>query len=183
MNAQGHVLRSPYRDWRVFIPFVCRRCGKCCREVGVHPGHIEIFAVAEHLGVSVDEVIEHYLGGKIISHEEGEVTYNASIHHPCPFLRGNECLIYPVRPAPCKAFPVETDCRDFGIGCPAMEEVRRAWRALGGGSVDSFNGEVCYMQPERWRKFLTRYRGSRPSKDALELFLKFNQPCQTEKGV
>lgn len=175
MEPQGHILKLFTTGCRVFIPFVCKRCGECCRKIGVDPHAIDIFTVAEYLDISVEEVIETYLGGEIIS-RDGKKFIKASIRHPCPFLKGNECLIYPVRPNQCKAFPIGTDGRDHGIGCPAMKEVRRAWRALGEGSVESFDDEVCRIPPEEWDEILAMYRKSRPSKEALELFIKFNQP-------
>ncbi len=175
MNAQGHVLRLSFTDLRVFIPLVCKRCGECCRKVGVHPGAIDIFAAAEYLGISAKELVETYIG-KVISCDKKRIKYEASIRHPCPFLKENKCLIYPVRPGVCKAFPVETDGRDRGIGCPAMREVRRAWRALGEGSVEFFDGKVCLIPPKKWDKILAKYRRSHPSKEALELFIRFNRP-------
>lgn len=181
MKPQGYVLKLLTAGCRVFIPFVCKRCGECCRKVGVHPRAIDVIAVAEYLDISVEEVIEDYMG-KVISRDEEKIEYEASIRRPCPFLKGNECLIYPVRPGQCKAFPVGTDCGDRGIGCPGNKEAMRAWRTLGRGIPYSvkpilrFGAEVSHIPPEKWDKILAKYRRSHPSKEALELFIKFNRP-------
>lgn len=181
MKPQGYVQKLLTMGCQVFIPFVCRRCGECCRRVGVDLGSIKPFEVAKYLGVGAKEVVETYLGevtfydGKKI---EGKIT---KPRHPCPFLKGNECLIYPVKPSECGAFPVETDFGDHGIGCLANKEAVRAWRGLGRGvpycvSPIGTTTDEIRIPPEKWDKILAKYRKSNPSKEALELFIKFNQP-------
>lgn len=179
------------RDWAekmaqngfsVFIPFVCKRCGECCRKIGVSLCNIDVAAAAKYLNVTEKEVVEGYTG-KVISCDEEKIEYEKSsvLRLPCPFLRGNECLIYPVRPFVCAAFPVGTRLGDHGIGCPGKREATRALRAVKKGlsytkTPPTFEPKVCQIPPERWDKILAKYLRSNPSKEALKLFLKFNRP-------
>ena len=77
----------------------CRTCANCCRTR--HPvfSRTEVQRIAAHLGLTQEEVRSRYLTsdadtGKYITREL-----------PCPFLDGNLCGIYEVRPAVCADYP------------------------------------------------------------------------------
>ena len=189
---QRYILKLFTADEKIliFIPFVCKRCGKCCRKIGVSSRAIDIAAVVEYLGTGVREVIENYIG-KVVSCDEEKIEYEASSapRLPCPFLRGNECIIHPIKPGVCAAFPVRTDFGDHGIGCPGKEEVTRASRALEKGVPCAICAPAIYdetpvgnIPPDKWGKILAKYRKSNPSKEALKLFLKFNRPKSCTPG-
>lgn len=150
----------------VFVPFVCHRCGKCCRELSV--SEFDPFEIAAFLGVSLHEVEKYFRERKA---------------KPCPFLSGNKCTIYPVRPYPCRVYPIGTDFGDCGIGCPGLLEVRRAVKKLDQGIPYCTRSYIAHqppnkvrVRPERWNKTLEKYLRSKPSKKALELFIKVNKP-------
>jgi Fe-S-cluster containining protein len=177
---QGYIQKLLAMDCQVFIPFVCKHCGECCRKVGVDLAHINPFEVAKHLGMSAKEVVKTYLGEiTFYDGEKIEIKITKS-RLPCPFLKENECLIHPVKPDVCKGFPVTTDFGDHGIGCLGEEEASRTIHALGKG-VPYFASpiettEEIYVPDEKWEKIIKKYLKSNPSKEALELFLEFNRP-------
>lgn len=77
----------------------CRTCANCCRTR--HPvfSRTEAQRIATHLGLTLEEVRSRYLTsdaetGKYITREL-----------PCPFLDGNLCAVYEVRPAVCADYP------------------------------------------------------------------------------
>lgn len=85
------------------LRFQCTQCGQCCTGA---PGYTwvsneEIFSIAEHLSISVEEFTKRYLrwvNGRF-----------ALLEHPrtydCIFLKNKKCQIYEVRPKQCRTFP------------------------------------------------------------------------------
>lgn len=85
------------------LNFGCTGCGACCTG---SPGYVwvnaeEILAIAEHLGLSVEEFGKKYLrklNGRF-SLIEHPVSYD------CVFLKEKKCTIYEARPLQCRTFP------------------------------------------------------------------------------
>lgn len=90
-----------------FMSFNCKRCGKCCKKIGIPWTELDPRLVADYLNISLYDFIDLY--GFVMNESSGEIEpaeYNAA---PCPFLKyGKEnavCKIYPVRPWICKGYP------------------------------------------------------------------------------
>ena len=118
---RGHDMRRD-RRWELFE---CQRCGKCCSEIGLPYDSRNIFQIADHLNLSIEEVISKYYGrivddGKAWESEDYKRT-------PCPFLMAGGgikcCSIYSVRPSGCKLYPFDTDLGRAGVDCKAAEVV------------------------------------------------------------
>lgn len=85
------------------LQFECTGCGKCCTG---SPGYTwmsdsEIVAIAQHLGISVQEFADRYLrkvGSRWSLREDPQ-------NFDCVFLKDNKCEIYSVRPTQCRTFP------------------------------------------------------------------------------
>ena len=93
--------------------FNCKRCGICCKKIGIPWSELDPAHAADYLGISLSDFIAAY--GFIRNEYSGEIEpteYNAA---PCPFLRYDKknavCRIYPVRPWICKSYPgLGTEC-------------------------------------------------------------------------
>ena len=77
----------------------CRTCANCCRSQYPTFSRPEVQRIAAYLGLTAEELHTRYLtsdagSGKYITREL-----------PCPFLEGNLCTIYEVRPAVCAGYP------------------------------------------------------------------------------
>jgi len=79
---------------------LCDKCGRCCRiESPIHVSPHELSRIAEHLRVPYGELKRRL---KLIPLRDG--TYHL-VGRPCPFLKGNLCSIYEVRPGVCRLYP------------------------------------------------------------------------------
>jgi Fe-S-cluster containining protein len=166
----------------IFIPFTCQRCAKCCEEIARPPQRLEPQVISEHLKMPIKETVEKYFG-EITDLTEDEVEYKPRTYtKPCLFLQGNNCIIYEVRPEPCKAFPLMTDFGDCGLGCPAREEFLKARKALGKGSPYKTNPIFANPKPKtriirrKWKKHLAKYLSTSPSEKSIEQFIEVNKP-------
>ncbi len=102
----------------VFIPFECKRCGKCC----------ELLSQCVYDPLEGKIVAESELG--LFEYYEIEVESNSPVLvKPCPFLTDGNCSIHPIRPESCREFPLGKHL-DWGIGCPSLREVEEKVRAI-----------------------------------------------------
>ncbi|MBI5062629.1 MAG: YkgJ family cysteine cluster protein [Desulfatitalea sp.] len=98
------------------LNFECQRCGQCCTgESGtIYVSPKEIAAVAGHLGITADLLIETYLYPFRDSYSIREDDQG------CCLFYNQGCNIYPVRPLQCSTYP-------FWFSNLRSE---RRWRAL-----------------------------------------------------
>ncbi len=84
------------------LRFECQRCGRCCTgEPGtVYVAPDEIKAIAEFLKIDESRFKKEYLYPYKDSYSIKELSDGS-----CIFYKDNSCLIYPVRPRQCKAYP------------------------------------------------------------------------------
>jgi len=94
------------------LRFTCNQCGNCCTgpQGYVWFTSAEAKAMAEYLGVSVEEFMEQYTK-RVDGRPSLTENYNRSVRgYDCVFLDRDEqgkalCGIYPVRPAQCRTWP------------------------------------------------------------------------------
>jgi Fe-S-cluster containining protein len=110
------------RRWKYFK---CQQCGKCCAEIGLPYDPKSIFKIAEHLDLTIEQVIDKYYGRMVDDGKAWEPDDRKRT--PCPFLKTNRdvkfCLIYAVRPSGCRLYPFDTDFGRNGVECAAAEIV------------------------------------------------------------
>ncbi len=110
--------------------FVCRRCGKCCREPGyVYLTAADVDRIAAFLAMDVHVFTAQYTR---LPPERRGLSLNEKDDRSCVFLDAQgRCAIQAVKPAQCAAFP-------HGWKYKEMQGVCEGWKALGGtGSTPS----------------------------------------------
>ena len=90
----------------VFGIIDCKQCANCCRSMRIRITDADIPRISKHLGMKHKEFIASYLRRD----EDGD--YYIKTSPPCPFLKGNLCSIYEIRPEKCRDYPF-TDRPDF----------------------------------------------------------------------
>ncbi len=102
-----------------YEPFVCRRCGACCRE----PGQValtggEAEAIAALLSVSVQDFTRDFT--RLADNRAGLVL----VEQPdgaCIFLTADQlCAIEDVKPRQCRQFPLQWKPPALLAVCPGM---------------------------------------------------------------
>jgi len=86
--------------------FKCSCCGACCRWPGVvYVREKEMPAIAAHLGISVQELIDRYTR---LSDDRTGLVYKDNADGSCIFLtEDNLCRIHAVKPEQCRTFPYD----------------------------------------------------------------------------
>jgi uncharacterized protein len=106
--------------------FQCKRCGQCCKVLGLPElSWKDLEEIPKFLNITKEEYIERYYGTIIEKNGEEMIKrYVEDRRRPCPFLENNiSCKIYSVRPVPCRAYPLETDFGRCNIDCPGAKSV------------------------------------------------------------
>jgi Fe-S-cluster containining protein len=79
---------------------LCEKCGRCCRmQNPINVSKYELERIGKYLHIPYKK-----LKKKLKLIPKGDGTFDL-IGNPCPFLKGNLCSIYPVRPAVCRFYP------------------------------------------------------------------------------
>jgi uncharacterized protein len=77
----------------------CTQCANCCKEMRPVVTKDDICSISKQLRLPEDKFISKYLEVS----EDNKVYLIAK--KSCPFLKGNRCSIYEVRPEVCRSFP------------------------------------------------------------------------------
>ncbi len=165
--------------WSINLPFLCNKCGVCCTlddfliagKIKTEPKNPDAQAKAdalyEELGTLWEADPEKY---------EHRIT-----HTPCPFLSGNTCSIYEIRPDGCRQYPNTL----FGmqtIDCEPLNRFKTQLAALKKGKATEKTLHFT-TQPIRQAQFTARqYRNcvatlqkAGITKEELTLFYQINK--------
>ena len=77
----------------------CQTCGNCCKEILPVLKENDAINMARHLNLSINEFKKQYL---VETETSDGYTFNTN---PCPFLEGNSCSVFDVRPEDCRSYP------------------------------------------------------------------------------
>ena len=85
--------------------FDCKMCGACCYgEGGIIVRQEELKKIARFLGIGVDTMVREYCETR-----HGRLYIRCGPDRYCIFFdREKQCLIHPVKPAPCTSWPFYT---------------------------------------------------------------------------
>lgn len=122
-NEQPHAL-IVCPDGDIIVPFICRRCGNCCRSYDPDIEPELLPEISSSLGLSIDS-LENRLRTDRIAHAAGRPT-DCCFLHP----QSAQCMIYPVRPLPCRQFPSLTGASVLRIDCGGYQEYQRTLAAF-----------------------------------------------------
>jgi Fe-S-cluster containining protein len=77
---------------------LCSKCGECCRKVDtVRVTLRDLKRIAKYMNTSVEELLRSL---RLKARGRAYV-----MEGPCPFHRGNICMIHPARPTVCREYP------------------------------------------------------------------------------
>ncbi len=163
-----------FSEYDVVVPFVCHRCGNCCREF--YPG-IEMEMLPEIAG----------LVGKPIHEIQARLSddcdaHNAGRPRDCFFLDpgSNLCLIHGIRPDSCRLFPSLTKTGLGKVDCPGYREFENAVRALTGHENDAAAREATHLREPRpvpegqWEPALKKLQAAKSSELLVQEFVTRN---------
>lgn len=85
----------------VYKEIDCTACGNCCREISPVLEQEDIQRLSQGLAMSPESFKKRFLVKNDRNYSEGFV-FNKK---PCPFLKGNLCSHYELRPEACRSFP------------------------------------------------------------------------------
>lgn len=142
----------------------CVQCGECCRicdPINIH--RTEMKRIAEYLHIKPKKLRRRVKATKWRNN-----TFNVK-GAPCPFLRGDQCGIYSVRPAICRGYPViglldshdERETRpEIPEHCPGMKDMLALAaatriardRMMESPQADEFLQEIKSLQDSMWGK-------------------------------
>ena len=115
-NTQFRIVKLAEYD--VLVPFLCHKCGACCRSFAPQIYKEDVPRIAQYLGKPKKDIEKE--------HDECYKKKFTDTPEDCLFLTDkNLCAIYPLRPKCCRLYPLSTT---FGVAddpCPGHAEFYR----------------------------------------------------------
>jgi Fe-S-cluster containining protein len=151
---QSRVIGFP--DYDIEIPFVCHRCGNCCRNYFPSVDIGSLPEIARILNSPIHEIQDGL--------SEDCAAHNAGKPSDCRFLapEGNRCLIHEVRPDGCRWFPSfgkagldNVDCPGYREFIAVFNEFCRTRKSAGAGRAGS-PGKAGRIPGPEWQNMLNR---------------------------
>ncbi|MBC8432542.1 MAG: YkgJ family cysteine cluster protein [Desulfobacterales bacterium] len=161
------------RNYDFLLPFICYKCGSCCRKYTPQIYADNIPLISEFLDISENELIKSH-----------EASYFSEPQNDCPFLTENNlCSIYPFRPSNCRLYPLKTDLHAADVHCPGYSEIRCIWEefakrrkyfALIDPNVNK-GAVIRKASKKEWPKLLKTFFRCNPSPQMISEFKKMNE--------
>jgi Fe-S-cluster containining protein len=167
-------------EWAVNLPFVCTKCGVCCK--------LDDFLTAGPIKATAEEQPKIHAKLKAIYDElaalleKGEKEYDRYVMHtPCPFLCSNLCSIYQIRPEGCRRFP-DTAFAMLSEDCEALTRLKKQRGALKRGRASCKEAFFSTTKPvksaqlteKQYQTCLDRLQKVEVTEDELALFKLLN---------
>ena len=181
----GRYVKLYTKNWEqvVFVPFVCKRCGKCCREVGVYYEFINWKRAAKYRCIPiyrlanqfVEHIKKHQVDNKLANQFGEHIKKYRVDNRPCFFYndKRNKCSIYRIRPSECRSYPLYTDAGSMGIDCPGKIERIKLYEGLAPDCAGTKNKTpIC---PEVWEEILRKLDSINVSDKIKRKFITINE--------
>lgn len=173
------------RRYDVLIPFICQRCGACCRNFAPQIPADDWPKIVQYLNKPQEEIKRQ--------HKECYMRKFTETPADCIFLDGkHHCMIYPLRPEGCRLYPFT----DFGAcdrNCPGHGEFHRIVDAFFNSRIYAAMWEPgSYRRKDKlrtvpireWPKLLRKFMKAQPSNAMVQKFFKINNvPKSLKKEV
>ncbi len=184
-----HLESKDKNGWSINLPFLCTKCGNCCRlEDFLSSGKINA-APEEHSKVhtEVKKLFEDL--GRIWEADESEYEDYITQNY-CPLLVNKSCSIYEIRPDGCRRFPLTA----FGMlsqDCEPLTHFKKQRSALKKGKTytetyyftekassigeNSESIKPAKITQKQLRTCIAKLRQAGITNDELILFNRFNE--------
>ncbi len=172
--------QSKNGDWAVNLPFLCTKCGVCCKlDDFLTAGPIKATAEQQPQLRTQLKSLYDMLGERL---ENGQEEYDAYVTKtPCPFLKNKLCSIYEVRPQGCRMFP-NTPFAMLSEDCEALDRFKHQRNALKRGrkTKEAFHQTQQAIKPSKftekqYQKCMDQLKQAGATKDELALFESLNK--------
>jgi Fe-S-cluster containining protein len=161
-------------EYNIIVPFICHRCGNCCRKYEPIVELELLPEIARCLGEPID-VIQNRLRVDTLSHSAGHPTDCCFLHprHLC-------CIIYETRPTSCRQFPALDGVGAGTVDCPGYREYKSVLNEFTGRLNDVPHGPDTtargrrQIPPHARRDVLHTLTNANPSEQYLQVFEEMN---------
>lgn len=174
------MLENPYiviecLEYDVVVPFVCYKCGNCCRKYYA--------AIDFELLPEIERIINKPIDAIQAQLSDDCEAYNSGMPTDCCFLEpiSNECLIYTIRPEPCRSFPLLTDFGAVGVDCIGHKEytniVEKLVKYGKAAKVikPAYSKKVRSIPNREWQNILRKLEKAKASKIFIQTFFTMNK--------
>jgi Fe-S-cluster containining protein len=160
------------REYDILVPFVCHRCGNCCRK---YEPIVELELLPE---------IQNRLGADGFSHSAGHPT-------DCCFLDPLHlrCIIYEIRSTSCRQFPPLDGVGAGAVDCPGYREYRSVLSEFTGSPEHLRQGRSAaargqrQIPPDAHRSVLHTLSETRVSSGYREVFEEMNGMSDSNRSL
>ena len=163
-----------FKDYDLFIPFICLRTGKRCQTFMPHISDNDLEQIACYLHKKGEEIQNQYKECIRMKHTATPL--------PCIFLNKEtkECTIYSLRPDCCRLYPFSFGGGD--LNCPGYREHLRIVETMVVGSSDYTVYDSSFYPHEdprsvpvgEWKKLLRKFMDAKPSPSMVQAFIDLN---------
>lgn len=175
MGKNGCLYRIiEFRNYRVLVPFICHKCGACCRNFAPQMPADDLLKIARYLNKSQQEIKRQ--------HTERYRKRFTDTPANCIFLnKKNQCMIYPLRPEACRLYPF-TSFGAADVNCPGHKEFYRIVDALFARRIyaatwdpEAYRGNIRAVPTREWPILLRKFVKAELSKPMMQEFIKIDK--------
>jgi len=177
INTQKALFsKIEFVDYDVLVPFVCLKCGRCCKTYMPHIPEKDMPALARFLRWSMEDMFNSY---------SARFRENISSHRkPCIFLNeDNLCRLYnnPLWPPVCRLYPFSFGGSDKS--CPGYQDHHRFIVILTTIDVPCqiYDSSFCpnlslrRIPSHKWHEIIDIFLNGRPSSEMEHKFIAWNR--------